>query len=1234
MRILQARFKNLNSLTGEWNIDFTHPEYLSNGIFAITGPTGAGKSTILDAICLALYGMTPRLDKVTQSDNEIMSRQSGECFAEVTFETQAGRFRCHWSQHRSRKKPDGELQIPKHEISDADSGRIIESKIRLVAERIVEVTGMDFDRFTRSMLLAQGGFAAFLKADPDARSPILEQITGTEIYSQISVRVHERKKIENEKLEKLKIQNTGLQLLSEEEERDLNDSLKLNTESEADLNKQITGILAAISWLDTIDTLKKELESLEERRTGLLARQEEFKPESEKLDRAKRALELSADYSALISLRDEQKNDLSKQEMYRLKLPQREAAVKNTGKILIKKSHALEAGKIEQKEIAPVIKKVRELDLKIKEKNGQIAISQKAISSMENGLNEAESEKTASESLLSKNNQMLVNIRNVITKTLCDEGLVENLTGIKTNFGIIRDLNVKTLARVKELEKAAVQKTEAIGKWTASCEDLESKKKEFESVRNDFDKKNGELKTILENKDPGEWRNGRIALREKIENLKKVISNIRDKNESTASLDQLKTRAMELSARRDSITAKISGHTQLRDSIENQVQLLETQLMLLQKIKNYEEARRELQDGEPCPLCGAKEHPFAMGNVPVPDKTAEEHNDTKVKLKRINDEISAAEIDEAGNEKEIELNLKLQEDVSKRIESCELQIQIGFEKSGVDNCEDDPQSLVNRLIEEYEIELNKTEKTVAEIDSLEKKIKELRNRFENAGQGLNKSEMDLQAAAHAKESAQRIVDQMEKDTKEFQLQIQTAIDKMIKELDRYGVRDFRIDSLDRIENELNSRRKMWIDNHKTKENLEKEISSIEQKIQSRTELIGTLQINLQTRRQEQETLRNDCDKIKGERVEIFGSKDPDEEELKSTEVFEKLQKEYDDASQNALNEKKMLDSLSIEIKAVENSISVRDEQLRKKEESFAFRLADTGFTSESEYLSSILSENDRKRFELMAQELKNEMSGLEALEQNKTDSLEIEKSKNMTDKPRDFLSKEREDLVNSLTELQKKIGAVSQRLTDNAGLKEKMALQLKEIELQGSECKRWDALHELIGSSDGKKYRNFAQGITFEVMIGHANRNLRKMTDRYLLIRDENEPLELNVVDNYQAGEIRSTRNLSGGESFIVSLSLALGLSHMASRKVRVDSLFLDEGFGALDEDALDVALETLTGLQREGKLIGVISHVPALKERIGVQIQVIPLTGGRSVIEGPGCSSGELSQVSHANYK
>jgi DNA repair protein SbcC/Rad50 len=200
------------------------------------------------------------------------------------------------------------------------------------------------------------------------------------------------------------------------------------------------------------------------------------------------------------------------------------------------------------------------------------------------------------------------------------------------------------------------------------------------------------------------------------------------------------------------------------------------------------------------------------------------------------------------------------------------------------------------------------------------------------------------------------------------------------------------------------------------------------------------------------------------------------------------------------------------------------------------------------------------------------------------------------------------------------IGGILQVLTDNEKQRSSQQERLKAIDIQRQEWSRWDDLHDLIGSADGKKFRNFAQGLTFEMMTAHANRRSQEMTDRYILIRDEEQPLELNVIDNYQACEIRSTKNLSGGESFIVSLALALGLSQMASRNVRVDSLFLDEGFGTLDEDALETALETLAGLRQDGKLIGVISHVAALKERISAQIQVIPGSGGRSSLSGPGC--------------
>ena len=225
----------------------------------------------------------------------------------------------------------------------------------------------------------------------------------------------------------------------------------------------------------------------------------------------------------------------------------------------------------------------------------------------------------------------------------------------------------------------------------------------------------------------------------------------------------------------------------------------------------------------------------------------------------------------------------------------------------------------------------------------------------------------------------------------------------------------------------------------------------------------------------------------------------------------------------------------------------------------------------------------------------------------------MEIAKKVSDKPLEELEPQLKEYEESLKQLRDTIAGLKHKLSENTSAKERVKAKQTAIEVQKKECHRWEKLHGLIGSADGKKYRNFAQGLTFELMVSHANRHLEKMTDRYLLIRDDEQPLVLNVVDNYQAGEIRSTKNLSGGESFIVSLTLALGLSKMASRKVRVDSLFLDEGFGTLDEESLETALETLSGFQQDGKLIGVISHVSAMKERISTQINISPLSAGRA---------------------
>ncbi|MGM8887751.1 SbcC/MukB-like Walker B domain-containing protein, partial [Psychrobacter sp. 1U2] len=279
--------------------------------------------------------------------------------------------------------------------------------------------------------------------------------------------------------------------------------------------------------------------------------------------------------------------------------------------------------------------------------------------------------------------------------------------------------------------------------------------------------------------------------------------------------------------------------------------------------------------------------------------------------------------------------------------------------------------------------------------------------------------------------------------------------------------------------------------------------------------------------------------------------------------------------------------------------------LNTQQSAFTELLTESQFVDEAAFVSARLPKEAREALHTRKLALDNALQQAKLQLDSTQQALTLKLATAMTEESQETLASQHKQIQTDIDELSQKIGAIDQKLKDNDNQKGQQAEQLVAIDAQKQKLQIWQQLHTLIGSADGKKYRTFAQGLTFEVMISHANTQLQKMSDRYLLIHDECSPLELNVIDNYQGGDIRSTKNLSGGECFIISLALALGLSQMASHNIRVDSLFLDEGFGTLDEDSLDIALDTLTSLQQEGKLIGIISHVQALKDRILTQIKV-----------------------------
>jgi DNA repair protein SbcC/Rad50 len=496
----------------------------------------------------------------------------------------------------------------------------------------------------------------------------------------------------------------------------------------------------------------------------------------------------------------------------------------------------------------------------------------------------------------------------------------------------------------------------------------------------------------------------------------------------------------------------------------------------------------------------------------------------------------------------------------------------------------------------------------------------LRESLDKTKESVALAERETQIATHKQESTTQLLDRLKQEAATLTTQLEKTQHTLQQEISVYKVDMLSLFKLDQLEAQLTARRDQWLQRQNEKLLLEQRINTLKTQIIHQDEQIQKLDSELKQQRDQLHALQHERVGLSKMRCEFLSDKQPDEEEQHLSNAIEAAQKEVDATTQKLQAANQELSKFKHRMEDLAKGMALRANLLKASEETFLTRLSELGFTNEVEFKAASLPESERKTLTQQAQKLTNQKTELDTREQDKTNVLQNERLKQTTDQTQATLNQTLANLIISQKEIQQEIGAIRQKLIDNENLKKTQLARAQAIDAQKRECVRWDFLHELIGSADGKKYRNFAQGLTFEMMIGHANRQLQKMSDRYLLIRDGTQPLELNVIDGYQAGEIRSTKNLSGGESFVISLALALGLSHMASKNVRVDSLFLDEGFGTLDEEALDTALETLAGLQQEGKLIGIISHVPALKERISTQIQVTPQSGGRSILFGPGC--------------
>ncbi|BDD09912.1 hypothetical protein FUAX_23440 [Fulvitalea axinellae] len=1208
MKILALRFKNINSLKGSHCLSFDKSPFKEAGLFAITGDTGAGKTTILDALTLALYGQIARPQGETKM---VMTYGTGECSAEVDFETKDGVYRSSWTLRRARGKVGAKLQTPQRELAclnlNKEKGDILASKIKEVEKRVEEIVGLDFERFTRAVLLAQGAFTKFIEAHDNERGELLEKITGSKAYSEISVAAFKRAGLEERKLNDLEIRLNEKQLLSIEQKEQLEIELKEIESSILLLTSESKKIGNAIQWGNDLKDTRKRLEDVQKENELWTEKMKAFASGKERISVLEKAGELKASYNDLLKLRNQKKGH--------------EATLKNIAERLPELNRKYESVKKLKQETE------KELNVLVSEEEAKRALWDTVLTldrDISKKSDELRAEKVRLVEVLNEKNREEGEIKVLKVKAKTEKEKKEELA--KVALGTEELNNLKTALRdfqelqreIKRVENEASTVRSKKEEWNGSRETLlkalESEGKRKDALLSELEAGDKVLEKLITDT-PDEFLNFDFkAYAEKIQTDRIELERSKKRYFTSAlftdlvgELGELEKTIKNLS---DDIRESQSGLenkgiilTEKRSNLEALRQLKEQEIL----IKSLEEHREHLEDGKPCPLCGSEHHPWSNGSSPKEDSL-----DEKIKNK---------ELEIAESETEREADLLRHSALEERLQQSGVSKERLYEKkSGLENdFITAGGSLKTILIKEthegaqlsLEKELAEAERKQEEYWVFDRKKNELTQKVESTKAELNLVSQKLETISkNINDTDKSIADQKER----FDKEICPELDKLRLSAEDIG-HTYGIPVVD-LETELGNKIRI----------AEKASDDLEE-IRGRLELLEKERIRIEAGINQKENFLDqgklDYDKSKAEkealvekRKSLFGENDPEKDRTEFLKNKSQLAKGLDDRS---VEERKA----GNECLVLQKEKTLTEESLEKaivSEETdsrvFATGLLKNGFTSEDE-LSDVLGELE-KLPELRNREREIREEGLLISEKMELEKTRLEKllKEALTEKSISELESDLSKIEYDRSGKLEEKGRLEGRLEADKKAKKESGELTGELEAQKKEYSRWRSLNELIGSAKGDKLRKFAQGLTLRQVIRLANVHLERLNGRYVLRKTEDEDLSLSISDRFQGGDSRPISTLSGGEKFLVSLAMALGLSDLTGKKVRLDSLFIDEGFGTLDPKSLDDALAVLDGLRSTGKMIGVISHVEAMKERIGTVVKVVRKSGGTSTLE------------------
>ncbi|RKU05568.1 hypothetical protein C6502_21800 [Candidatus Poribacteria bacterium] len=1208
MKLCKLKLKNLNSFRGEIELDFEKSPLDEASLVAITGPTGAGKTTLLDAICVALYGRTPRLTGVgTQNPSHLISHGENDAYSEVHFEANNTRHLAEWSLRRN-SSPKGQLRCTENDelISDRLSarGKSLGSSENTISEEIANILGLDFDAFKRSVMLAQGEFAAFLKAKDEERRTILEATAGVGIYEELKKTLNEKvRAVRDEQEEVLNRLNT-IPAASREQLAEVEAELGSLQASSQALSLKNEKIQKEQEQEKKREEEFAELQTSEERRDELLNKQpmiEALEVERERADRANRLLP------------EKQAFDTSKSE-------------------LEKTGEALRQAKIE---LAEAQKQFDENQVDFGEKDEAYQITKTVGERKTETYREAKSDVERAHTqfqLVEERRPRLQELEeqiNILSTELIDKrqqqaSLEEDTHKVETFLAEnpLPSDRQSHLTQAKELlVELRSQRQQQDGKsnsqseHTSEIDRLEGELKKLSKNREKLlvDKENAEaalgkvdteLKTFQETGNLEAWQNQREKARQSLsiaQGYEFSHDQLRDKKRNAAALQE-QIAALDGSLNDVKETLEVQFH--LCKRAEAEVTRLEAEKELALLANPINQLRRQLEPGQPCRVCGATEHPCAD----------EVELGSEEQLEIVQNALDAAETEardtQAYNKKLEQDQVRLQQDktnITSQIDTCMMEIEIL--KEAIESARTQWQAL-------YEMADISSEWVGEKINEAETAIENL----SNARNAYNQASNDLKIVSEKLTTCERDIvreNNLLEDNQKKLRAVTAEIENLNVDIEDSETRFWKLlpDSFHGIgiEDAVNQ----FADKIETVAAHEQERDKKQNELEQCNIVIREGQKSLETERENHEKLQAEIASYQSEgngfldtaRGKTSGlitevAIDTAIEKLHTTiqqkadqreEAGQKLQESRDQRTEKQTNHRNFQDR---ETECGEN--------FEKAHAAYFDKLSSVGFDSPEAHDRASRDDSEMERIQREIDDFNQEKHLLEEaiaklraqFEKTPFDSQVLERITVRVEENNEHIHETQQKIVRQQIRIEELTDALSKReaLDD-------------EIQTAVVELERWGNLQDVIPAND---LRDFALDIMFKQVSRVANVQLEYLTSERYQLKVEGIG-KLTIIDRWNANEERPVETLSGGESFLTSLALALALSELSRGRSQIHSLFLDEGFGTLDSETLDVAIAALEGLQMQGRSIFLISHVSELTRRIPVRIAVQKSANGSS---------------------